>query len=591
MCGIHLIWGKSANKEAVRSLMSQSHYRGPDQEAAMSPWPGLWVGVNRLKILHPGPDADQPFWSVDGKSLLIWNGEIYNYKSLRNLLKKMGVDFITDCDTEVLMHWIRLFGAKGLEKLEGMFALIYVDLKDNSILVARDPSGEKPLYYSQNQDRLIISSEAKAIANLTNAKFDKSQIENYSFLRAPLLGKTFFKSIKEWKPSRYSLILQHSTFRWDNIQPQKTKIQKFDKEEFKGLLKEAVSTQFHADVPVGMMLSGGMDSSLLYKTWYENTGTSLPAYTIEVEKKYQKKYADAAAAKDFVRKVPADHRLIQVDQNIFWANWENYLNSIDFPVGDSAGFLTWLIGNEAKKEVKVLISGAGADELWGGYNRHAAFSSYLEYQKLVLAIKPFCQKLPFGTSFKKFFDSIENNPEKTFLNFTALVPVSEDLASDYERIFHPKLPHYKKALDFDRQVYLVQDVLKIHDQALMAHSIEGRSPYLATNMLSFWKEIQDENLLKGKLWIKEILAESGLHEITKRKKFGFGLPLLEWFSEKGEFSKRVYGRLREFEKSMGNSLPEEIGEILKNPESSHQTHYLMLYNFFLLAEWIDLKKL
>ncbi|MBN3581338.1 asparagine synthase (glutamine-hydrolyzing) [Algoriphagus aestuarii] len=591
MCGIHLIWGKSANKEAVHSLMSQSQFRGPDQEAAMSPWPRLWVGVNRLKILHTGPEADQPFWSEDGKSMLIWNGEIYNYKSLRNLLKKMGVDFITECDTEVLIHWIRLFGAKGLEKLEGMFALIYIDLKDNSILVARDPSGEKPLYYSQNQDRLVISSEARGIANLTQAKFDKSQLENYCFLRAPLLGKTFFKGIKEWKPSRYSLILQHSTFRWDNIQPQKTKIQKFEKEEFKALLKDAVTTQFHADVPVGMMLSGGMDSSLLYKTWYENSGISLPAYTIEVEKKYQKKYADAAAAKELVKKVPAAHRLISVNQQVFWDNWEAYLHSVDFPIGDSAGFLTWLIGKEAKKEVKVLISGAGADELWGGYKRHAAFSSYLENQRLILDLKPFCQKMPFGPSIKKFFDSVEPNPEKTFLNFTALAPVSEDLASDYERIFHPKLKPYKKALDFDRQVYLVQDVLKIHDQALMANSIEGRSPYLSSNMLAFWREIQDENLLKGKLWIKEILMEAGLQEVTKRKKFGFGLPLLEWFSEKGEFSNRVYGKLREFENSMGNSLPKTIRQLLKNPESNYRTHYLMLYNLFFLAEWMDLKKL
>jgi asparagine synthase (glutamine-hydrolysing) len=121
MCGIHLIWGKGANKTALETIMGPSVHRGPDQEAAFSPWPGLWVGVNRLKIIHPSPDADQPFWSPDGNYFLIWNGEIYNYKDLGCQLQKMGVDLITDSDTEVLMHWLRLFGKKGLDTVEGMF--------------------------------------------------------------------------------------------------------------------------------------------------------------------------------------------------------------------------------------------------------------------------------------------------------------------------------------------------------------------------------------------------------------------------------------------------------------------------------------
>ncbi|MEN2282937.1 asparagine synthase (glutamine-hydrolyzing) [Algoriphagus sp. SE2] len=591
MCGIHLIWGKGSNKTAINKLLTQSKHRGPDQKASISPWPGMWIGVNRLKILHPGPDADQPFWSTDGSSLLVWNGEIYNYKSLRSLLEKMGIEFITDCDTEVLINWIRIFGAKGLEKLEGMFALIYIDLKDNSILVARDPNGEKPLYYSQNQDRLIISSEACGIAKITNEQLDQQQIENYYFLRFPLPGKTLYKGVKEWKSGRYSHIFQHSTFRWDNIQTIKTKVQKLGKDEFKEILNKSVRTQFHADVPLGIMLSGGMDSSLLYSTWYNQTGTPLPAYTIQVEKKYRKKYGDGDAAIGLVKKIPAQHHVIEMDQKSFWENWEDYLNSIDFPIGDSAGYLTWMIGKEAKKDVKVLISGAGADELWGGYNRHSAYDFYLQNQKPLLMSKPFFQALPLGRSMKKFFNSIDPNESKTFLNFSALQPVSDDLASDYERIFNPKLSSYKRTLDFDRQVYLVQDVLKIHDQSLMAHSIEGRAPYLSGSMISFWKEITDEAFLKKKIWIKELLNESGLEQVTQREKFGFGLPIQEWLSEKGEFSNRVFNKIMAFEKSHGEFFPPEMRILAKNPESGIKFHFLALYNIFLLAEWVELKKL
>jgi asparagine synthase (glutamine-hydrolysing) len=551
----------------------------------------MWVGVNRLKILDPGPDADQPYFSEDGKSMLIWNGEIYNYKFMKDILSKMGIEFLTDSDTEVLIYWIRNFGTEGLDKLEGMFALVYVDLINNSILVARDPNGEKPIYYSQNQDRLIISSEASGIALFKKGRFDKNQIENYFYFRTPLPGKTFHKGVNDWKAGRYSQISQHSTFRWDTIKFPKTKAQKLDKNHFREILKKTVSTQFHADVPVGVMLSGGMDSSLLYSTWYDKTGTALPAYTIQVEKKFRKKYADGDSAIEFVKKVPAKHHIIEISQKSFWENWEAYLNSIDFPIGDSAGFLTWMIGKEAKRDVKVLISGAGADELWGGYKRHQAFDFYLKNQSTLILIKSILQKFLIGRKARKFFSSIERDQQKTFLNFSALQPISNDLASDYERIFNPKLSPYKGALDFDRQVYLVQDVLKILDQALMAQSIEGRAPYLSGSMLSFWNEIQDASVLKGKIWIKELLMESGFEKVAQREKFGFGLPLEEWFTEKGEFANRVFAKVKAFEKSHGDSFPSEMRMLAKNPESGVKYHFLTLYNIFLLAEWVELKKL
>jgi asparagine synthase (glutamine-hydrolysing) len=199
--------------------------------------------------------------------------------------------------------------------------------------------------------------------------------------------------------------------------------------------------------------------------------------------------------------------------------------------------------------------------------------------------------MPLGRSIQKFFNSIESDHKKTFMNFSALQNISDDLAFDYERIFNPKLSSYKAALDFDRQVYLVQDVLKIHDQALMAHSIEGRAPYLSVSMLSFWNEIQDESVLKRKIWIKELLMESGLAQVAQREKFGFGLPLQEWFSEKGEFSKRVFGKVKAFERSHGDSFPSEMRSLAKNPESGVKYHFLTLYNIFLLAEWVELKKL
>jgi asparagine synthase (glutamine-hydrolysing) len=591
MCGIHLIWGKGANKIAMGNLMAPAAHRGPDQEALFSPWPGIWVGVNRLKIIDPGVDGDQPFWSPDGDYFLIWNGEVYNYKALRKQLQKMGVNLITNSDTEVLMHWLRLFGIKGLEKIEGMFSLILGSTIEKSILVARDKTGEKPLFYAQDPDRLIISSDTRGIRKLKPSALDSEQLNHYFYLRAPLPGKTFFRGIREWKPDRSSTIYQHSTFRWNSIgNPQENKVPP-SAEEFKTRLESAVQNQFHADVPLGLQLSGGADSSLLYAIWYKQSASKLPVYTIGLEDRYQKKYSDSRSAKQFLQQFPADHHLINIDQEKFLANWEEYLTSVDLPVGDSAGFLTWMIGKEAKKEVKVLISGAGADELWGGYQRHAAFDFYLKRKGLLLLINTLAKKLPLGRQWMKFFSAIHPDSRRTFINFSSLMPVPKDLFGDYERLFPEKEFSYKNALEFDRRNYLVQDVLRIQDNALMAHGIEGRSPYLDAGMISLWNQVSNEEDLKGKVWIKSCLEDLDLGWIAKRKKFGFGLPLEEWLSFDGPVSKRVFATLKNFENTHGELMPQEMRELLKNPEQAAKHHFLILYNLFLLADWAKLNEL
>ncbi|TFV95695.1 asparagine synthase (glutamine-hydrolyzing) [Algoriphagus kandeliae] len=590
MCGIHVVWGKGANEEALNVLMDSAKHRGPDQEDKLSPWPGIWIGVNRLKILHPGPEADQPFWSPDGNHLLIWNGEIYNYQDLRNLLLKMGVEFFTRSDTEVLLHWLKIFGTAGLEKLQGMFALVFVDLSAQNILVARDKNGEKPLYYHQTHDSLFLSSESRGIAKLIGSAVDMVQVEYFHYLRTPQPGKTFFKGVKEWKPARFSLIRDQSAFRWDDIPKNKTLEKEKNQNRFTELLKDAVLKQFHADVPLGMLLSGGSDSTLLYALWYYETGVPLPAFTAQFEKAVQKKYDDGLAVKRLHKKLPFDQVSVEVNRTIFRENWEDYLQNLDYPVGDSASFLVWLIGKKAKESVKVLISGAGADELWGGYQRHKAFHTYLKNQGLLLKIPSFVGKLPFGRNWNKFFSGIDVDPRKTFLNFSALETLSSDLFEDYERVFRKKLPLYKQMLDFDRQIYLVQDILKIQDNALMAHGIEGRSPYLDQEMMNFWEQIENEEDLIGKKWIRQSLQDLELGWVADRKKLGFGLPLLEWLSEKNDFSSWIFSTVQEFEINYRKDLPEATKTILSKPQDYVRTHFLTIYNFFLLAEWLKLQK-
>jgi asparagine synthase (glutamine-hydrolysing) len=591
MCGIHLIWGKGATRDAIQHLVDASHHRGPDQSAIYSPWNGLWLGVNRLQILHPGPDADQPFWAPDGKSLLLLNGEIYNFRELRSLLVKIGSELVTQSDTEVLLHYLKHFGKAGLEKLNGMFALVYVDLLSQSVLVAVDRNGEKPLYYSKNEETLVISSEVRGIVGLRNFRPDWEQANHYYYLRSPLPGKTFYRGIRAWKPGRYTQIFRHDTFRWKTLGPPKKSELEPSQEGFHQTLEQAVESQFYTDVPVGILLSGGSDSTLLYSSWYRQTGQALPAYTAQVEKRYRVRYNDGDAASRVCKQIPAEHRLVEVDQQIFLDNWEDYLRSVDFPVGDSAGFLSWLIGKQAKSEVKVLISGAGADELWGGYQRHRAFLKYWERRDIWCRFAPILEKLPLGRERRKFMTAIVSDPHETFLNFSALQNLPPDMSEDYERIFNRDLQEYKRMLDFDRQVYLVQDVLKLHDNALMAHGIEGRSPYLDARFLALWHQVSDPRQLTGKLWIKNILRERDLAWVADRKKLGFGLPLREWLGEKSRFSNRVFDSLKLFDKSHGENFSKPVRQMLQAPERASRHQFLTVYNLFLLAEWTNLRGL
>ncbi|MHA7130723.1 asparagine synthase (glutamine-hydrolyzing) [Algoriphagus namhaensis] len=590
MCGIHLIWGKLANEQNLQLLLDESAERGPDQQMVFSPWPGLWVGVNRLRISDTSSAADQPFWTEDEHAFLIYNGELYNAPELKSLLQTMGQTFKTNSDTEVLLAWLRTFGDKGMSKLKGMYAFLLVNVVTKSILVARDPNGEKPLYFKQGSGSLCISSSAKGLARVVGANLDWESLENYAYLRAPRQGHTFFHQVKAWKPNRYSHISNPTTFRFDYL-PKDLDENKASFERFEEVLKAAVERQFQADVPLGMLLSGGADSSLLYAKWYALTGRPLPAYTFEVEKSYRASYPDTSYVDQLRKKFPFEQHQVPVTQEIFLEHWESYLSSLDQPVGDSAGFILWMLARKAAKQgTKVLISGAGADELWGGYRRHEAFAKYLRYKVWWLRLKPLMLRLPLPRVYSKFFQSILSDEQHTFLNFSALKPVSNELYQDIEREFKPTFSPVKRMLNFDRKIYLVEDLLKIQDQSLMAHAVEGRSPYLDADFIALWKNVNEEELLLGKPWVHQSLSRLGLDEITGRDKLGLGLPLAEWFAEQGPFARRAFASIRDLAVNFPKDLPPDILAIAKNPERHVRHEFLLLYNLFLLSDWANLQR-
>jgi asparagine synthase (glutamine-hydrolysing) len=193
MCGINVIIGKN-RQEDIQTMMQSTKHRGPDHSSSCEVTPNLFFAGNRLKILDLSSYSDQPLWSPEKDALLVWNGALYNYQDLRNTLLEQGYQFQSNSDSEVLLYWLKQFGQEGIKDLKGMFALAFADMNKNKIIIARDPSGEKPLYYANKKDTYYFSSEVQAIQNALSEKssIDKDQFAYYYYLRHPNPQDSFF---------------------------------------------------------------------------------------------------------------------------------------------------------------------------------------------------------------------------------------------------------------------------------------------------------------------------------------------------------------------------------------------------------------
>ncbi|MBT0812435.1 asparagine synthase (glutamine-hydrolyzing) [Litoribacter ruber] len=595
MCGINfLVNPGNDGQQKIRAMMEATQHRGPDH----SDWVGvdihLFVAGNRLKILDLGDLANQPIITSDGNGILVWNGALYNYQDLRNELLDHGVSFSTQSDSEVLIQWLKLFGAEGALKLEGMFSFVFVDKSKKSILVARDVTGKKPLYYFHKQNQWAFSSETVGImaSELINAQLDTEQLLPYFYSRHPFPENSLYKDVKQLRPGKLlelnfeGEIVSDISLEQGLVQTEKLP----NLEEFENLLLDAVLKHFHAEVPVGVILSGGADSSLLLKTWHRETGTPLHTYTAVFEKKYQNLYPDAQFAREVATAMHCGHHEVLITQQSLLDNWPAYIASLDQPIGDSAGFLTWMIGKEAQNQVKVLISGAGADELFSGYNRHKAFRKYIKQPGFYHNLASFVNKLGLGSRYmKKFAASIDSDPMATYMNFSSL----QNIPPEHQNQFRKYYPNdykepYKNALEWDRGYYLVNDILKVHDNATMAHGIEGRAPYLDKGILNLSRSLSGELHLglEPKLWIKQLLIKYGLQRVAGRKKHGFGLPLKEWLSEEGVFRATVFQEIEDFHRTHGSLMPTEMRKIAENPALFVKSGFLQLFNLYILASWV-----
>ena len=570
MCGLtgFCDFNKNLSLTELQKATECLQHRGPDgngtaifktQEATIG------LGHRRLSILDLSSQGSQPMYSDDKSVVIILNGEVYNFLEIRKELKLLGHSFHSDSDTEVIIKAYQQYGINAVHKFIGMFAFALYDIKEQVIYFLRDRAGVKPLYYYYKNDCLLFASELKSI--YTFPVFEKKINEEavslffkYAYIRAP---HTIFKNTYKVQPGHY-IKIDLSNKKVDEIKyydvldyynKPKLKISEADAlDEVENLFTSAFQYRMVSDVPVGIFLSGGYDSSVVAAVLQKNNSQKLKTFTIGF---HEEKYNEAPHAKKVAEYIGTDHNeyycTTKEAQDIFPLLADIY----DEPFGDSSGIPTILVSRFARKQVTVALSADGGDEIFAGYNRYPQlnrlnnlFTKTPEVLRTVIAnilpavpfksIPGLRRKAPAFSKLEEILKSDDPNTisdtlSKHYTNrdLTKLLPRFNQGINLYNDIgkINNQNDFINTVLALDYKTYMVDDILVKVDRATMSVGLEGREPLLDHRIIEFVAQLPSE--LKYKNGTKKYLLKTIAHkyipkELLDRPKTGFGLPVYEW---------------------------------------------------------------
>ncbi len=617
MCGINLIWDKSGqlSGKEIRRMNAAISHRGPDAEGAHSMSFGggtLFLGHRRLSMLDPSPRSNQPMLDPDTGAALVFNGEIYNYKALKEKLPERSA-YRSGSDTEVLLHLLcQTNGQSMLHDLEGMYAFAFVNPNRGQLLLARDPQGIKPLYYYQDYRYLIVSSELRGIlaSGLVEERLNTEQIPEVLTFRHAHAPSTLYQGIFElpagqWMSFEPPMGIQTGKIRTSNLAVEESLDEDQLLTRFDDALRAAVERHLVSDVPLGLFLSGGVDSTLLLAYIRELGHEGFPVFTIANESSeastgtedmhFAKVAADLYGADHLA--LSATHRLLE--------GFDEFVDQMDQPIADPAAMLTEELARQSRQHVKGVLTGGGADEVFGGYHRHTAFKYYLAMRQkrpwelnmarwagnqraLGLLLKRSRRR-----HFQKFAQSLDANPYLTFQQFSSLsMPKALKLRTDAFSNFEDwsdlsRAEALRRMLRQDRERYLVGDVLAVADRHSMRHSLEVRVPYLDGPLLSRVDQHSLDLLRYGRKWItSELLRRKGGQQFVNRPKEGFGMPLGAWLRTKPGAPVRRY--LENPGHPLFETVPyKDVSLLLKAHLSGRGEYAHELWAYAVLARWIE----
>ena len=618
LAGVVVFDGPPPEREQLRRMGETLRHRGPDAEGihldvAASPTVGLVH--RRLSIIDLSSVADQPLPNEDGSVQALLNGEIYNFQELRRQL----VDrhrFRSQGDTEVLVHGYEEWGERVVSRLDGMFALALWDAPRRRLLLARDAFGKKPLYYAHDGRRLVFASEVKALlAAGVPAEMAGENLGEYLAFGYVPTPRTLFRGIHKLEPASLLIAdrggLQDPRRYWDLHFPDRGGETKVDQaaaaERVRELLTDAVRKRLLADVPLGILLSGGVDSSAIAALATRLKGGSVKTFTVGFEgDAYFDERPHAALV---ARHLGTDHFAAVVKPEAA-ALLDTLLYHHDEPFGDSSALPTYLVAREARRQVTVALNGDGGDETFAGYERFRAMLAAEALPGFLLwAARQGARLLPRSGGPHSFLRRLRRFAQKaalprlermlawsSFFDLESLRRLDGTGAFDTERILssyrhalelQPQASMLSRILYLNARTYLLDDLLPKMDRMTMAHGLEARSPLLDRALMEYVAALPDglkRRGSQGKLVLKRAVADLLPRQILDRPKQGFGVPLGDWF--RAELRPLVEDTLLATPRLAGRLRLDAVRTLFAEHLSGRADHGHQLWTLLILELWL-----
>jgi asparagine synthase (glutamine-hydrolysing) len=624
MCGIagivYVDPQHPVDRELVHRMTSTLAHRGPNADGYFF-GRGAALGHRRLSILDL-TTGDQPIYNEDRTKAVVFNGEIYNFRALREDLEARGHQFRTASDTETIVHAWEEYGDDCIRRLRGMFALALWDLTSRRLLLARDRVGKKPLYYLQTADRLAFASELKGLLADPSIKraIDYSTLDDYLSFGAVPAPRTVYAAIAQLPPAHY-LVWEDGRVRqveyWDVPLAPHTGARRREADyvdEFEALFDEAVRLRMISDVPLGAFLSGGVDSSAVVAAMA--AATSRPVLTTCVGFRTAA-FNEAPHARAVAEHLRTDHhelvvdaRAVEILPTLIW--------HLDEPFADSSALPTYFVSKAARAHVTVALSGDGGDELFGGYAWRYGLNLLearvrrvlpASFRRTVLgplaAVWPKADRLPRPLRWKHFLRNVSLPPERAYFEDMSLFSAAEK-----RRLLSPEvatkvaghdafeafagyfarargLDHLRRITYVDIKTYLANDILVKVDRMSMANSLEVRAPFLDHKIIEFAATLPADLKFRGttsKYLVKRYLERRLPPALVHRPKQGFSIPLAHWLRtdlrETGTellFSERSRGR--------GYLRPQYVRHLWDAHQRGHRDHSHRLWALMAFELW------
>ncbi len=550
MCGLCGFTGEVIDRDAViKNMTDVITHRGPDSCGTYLD-PNIAMGFRRLSIIDLN-QGDQPIYNEDKTLVVTFNGEIYNYQQLREILVAKGHTFTTNTDTEVLVHGFEEWHEDLLNKLRGMFAFAIWNKTDKSLFLARDFFGIKPLHYAQVGNSFVYGSEIKSILEFPGfeKKLNLNALNNYISFEYPVPPETFFQNVFCLMPAHY-LWYRNGEVEirryWEpKFQPDETLTEEDAVDEIDQVFENSVAAHRISDVEVGCFLSSGVDSSYV-ASYFKGQ----KAFTVGFGE--DEKYNEISYAKDLSSKIGMEHYYKTITPEEYWGNIRKVMYHMDQPLADASCIALYFVSKIASEHVKVVLSGEGADELFGGYNIYHEPDDMAAYWRLPLglrkALAAFVQKLPFSFKGKNFLIRGAQSIEESFIGNNSMFTMEEKRrllkkgipATRPQKLTRPWYDRVRGQDDvtkmqyLDINVWLIGDILLKADRMSMANSLELRVPFLDRKVFSVASRIP-RHLKVNQQNTKYALRKAALRHLpeatAKKKKLGFPVPIRVWLRE------------------------------------------------------------